>query len=140
MNQEFAALKESAQQQHAIILDRVREINDDVGNLLERNGAVYEYVSERDHLYITIGQPREGMALFAGKWVLIADPVTLELIGIEIPDFQQEISSGTLSGLEQVAAFLAFQPILQIPPTERENPDNLSDTVGRVVRRELVAV
>ena len=140
MEQEFEALRESAKSHTATIFAKVLEVNSDVDEVIARKGVHCEYVSENDHLYIVFGQPSEGMALFVRNMVVICDPVTFELLSVEVPDFQREVTSGTLPAFAQLAEFLARQPILQVLPAERKGSEHLSRTVARAISHDLVTV
>ena len=140
IEQEFEALRESTRKQtqatHAGFLQK----NSDLAGMIERKGVFIEYVPERDHLYITLGEPQPGMALFAGSIVLLADPETLEFLGLEIPDFKKMIASGALhSDWAWLASVVKRQHILHIPPSVSGSDDFPHDLV-RDVQRELAAV
>ena len=96
IEQEFEALREATRKQtqatHAGFLQK----NNDLAGMIERKGVLVEYVRESDHLYVTLGEPQPGMALFAGSIVLLADPETLEFLGVEVPDFKKMVASGVL--------------------------------------------
>src|SRR5665811_1598271 len=48
-------------------------------------GATIEYDNITDRLYVTFGEPRQGMALFASdSTVVIVDPQTLEPLAMEV--------------------------------------------------------
>ena len=52
---------------------------------LEAAGAAVEYDDAADRLYVTFGEPRQGMALFAGNsTVVIVDPDNLEPLALEV--------------------------------------------------------
>ena len=89
IEQEFEALRESTRKQTQATHAGFQQKNDDLAGMIERKGVFIEYIPERDHLYITLGEPQAGMALFAGSIVLLADPETLEFLGLEVPDFKK---------------------------------------------------
>ena len=60
------------------------ERNSDVDELV-RQGISIEYVPEDDHLYVTFGEPRPGMAIFPGEVIAIADFDTQECVGVAPP-------------------------------------------------------
>ena len=140
IDQQFNVLREASGVQIGAMLPRFLEQSKDLVGIIEREGMLCEYVSERDHLYITFGRPRAGMALFAASIVIIADPETLEFLGIEVLDFQKEVAGGNLKEWQPIAEFLAWQPIVHIPPTECREPANLPNAIASSVRRELTSV
>ena len=140
IEQEFEALRESTRKQtqatHAGFLQK----NSDLAGMIERKGVLIEYVPERDHLYVTLGEPQAGMALFAGSIVLLADPETLEFLGLEIPDFKKMIASGALhSDWAWLASVVERQHILHIPPSV-SGSDDFPHDLAEGVQRELAAV
>jgi hypothetical protein len=60
-----------------------------IDRVLSLKGFSVEYNRDNDYLYITIGEPREGMALTFDEVVAIADPDTLEILGLEVPFFME---------------------------------------------------
>ena len=140
IEQEFEALRESTRKQtqatHAGFLQK----NGNLAGMIERKGVLVEYVRERDHLYITLGEPQPGMALFAGSIVLLADPETLEFLGLEIPDFKKVIASGALqSSWGWLASVVDQQHVLHIPPSV-SGSDDFPHDLAEGVQRELAAV
>ena len=140
IEQEFEALRESTRKQtqatHAGFLQK----NDDLAGMIEREGVLIEYVPERDHLYVTLGEPQPGMALFAGSIVLLADPETLEFLGLEVPDFKKMVESGALqSDWTWLASVVGRQHVLHIPPSVSGSGD-LPHDLAEGVQRELAAV
>ena len=99
MAQHFEEFRKAVQRQSVETMTRFLEVNDDLMGLVVKHGVRCEYVEEYDHLYVTIGQPREGMALFFGSSVAICDPDTLELYAIEVPDFPEEYCHGNVNGV-----------------------------------------
>ena len=83
-------------------------------NQLIRDGFLIEYEQEHDHLYITFGERRDGMALI-GAWplVFIADPETLECLGIEIVDFRVAVEAGLAKGWAEILPLVMAQPVLR---------------------------
>ena len=140
IEQEFEALRESARKQtqatHAGFLQK----NDDLAGMIDRKGVLIEYIPERDHLYVTLGEPQPGMALFAGNIVLLADPETLEFLGLEIPDFKKMIASGAPnSDWAWLASVVERQQVLHKPPSV-SGSDDLPHDLAEGVQRELAAV
>ena len=148
IEEEFAALRESADEQARTARGRFVERNSDPERAMRREGALLEYAREFDRLYITVGKPREGMALFAGEVVVMADPETLEWIGMDIPDFKKSLSAGGLNDTwERLAQVLDWQPVLHIPPTERSQQgaesapqQDLLHDLAQEFSREVAAV
>ena len=148
VEEDFAAVRESADEQARATWKRFAEKNADPERAMRSKGAFIEYAREFDRLYITVGEPREGMALFAGEVVVIADPETLEWIGIDVPDFKKSLSVGGLNAMwERLSRVLDWQPVLHIPPDDRyqggAEPDSAPDLLRDLAQefsRELAAV
>ena len=139
ISQEFEALKMSSKQQSVGTHAQFVQENGDMLGVMQREGILIEYIRERDHLYITFGEPREGMAIFAGSIVVMADPDTLECIGIEVPNFKKAVESGALQGTwSRLAELIGWQRVLHIPPVVSDADDDLPHYLARGVQRELV--
>ena len=145
MTREFEALRKASKQQALEQWQRFLEKNVDILALMRTKGLLVEHTRERDHLYVTFGEHREGMAMFAGHIVVIADPETMECIGVEVPDFQKLVESGTLrGGWERLAPFIAWQRVIHIPPVDEDEVAVESDTsdlphdLAHDLQRELV--
>lgn len=122
MEREFAKLRASANEEGNALAQRFVEKNPDVEATLEQNDVLFEYVSQHDHLYMTVGAPREGVAFLAGHIVLIADPETLELIAVEVLDFSKAVETDDmLRGWKPLYEFLLMQPVVQIPRRREED-------------------
>ena len=140
MENDFAKLRRSAQEEAKSLAARFMEKNTDVAvaATLERNGVYVEYVSDHDHLYMTIGPPRAGMAFVGDHAVLLADPETLELLAIEILDFSKAVATDTLRTLEPLFSFVQLQPVVHVPPRRTEDksaafPHAVAQGVQRVL-------
>ena len=138
MEQKFETFREIVRNQSTETLARLLEVNDDVNGLMARQGVHWDYVKEYDHLYIVLGQPREGMALFSGNMIVICDPETLELLSVEVPDFLKRIRDGTLPAFLQVAKILESQPTIHILPAELELLPPALPVLAEAIERELV--
>ena len=143
--QEFEALRKSANEQNRAMQARFLRKNRDLVKTLRREGVLIDYFGEYDHLYITLGEPREGIALFEGSIVVIADPETLDWLSVEVLDFKKKVASGSLSGAwEQLSHLLDWQPVVHIPPVkgragEPASAAGLPHDLAQEVRRELAA-
>lgn len=141
IEQDFAKLRASANAEADAFARRFLEKNPDVPAVLERNSVYFEYVSEHDHLYMTVGEPRAGMAFLAGHIVLIADPETLELIAVEVLDFSQAVETDMLRTWKPIYEFLKLQPVVQIPRKREEDQSaDFPRTVAQGVKRALAPV
>ena len=145
IEQEFEALRKSVNKQNKAMQARFLRKNRDLDQVIRRKGILIDYFGEDDHLYITLGEPREGIALFDGSIIVIADPETLDWLSVEVLDFKKKIASGTLSGAwKQLARWLDWQPVFHIPPTKDgawgpAAATDLPHDLAQVVRRELAA-
>ena len=140
IEQEFEALRESTRKQTQATHAGFQQKNDDLAGMIERKGVLIEYIPERDHLYVTLGEPQAGMALFAGNIVLLADPETLEFLGLEVPGFKKMVESGVLqSAWAWLASVVDRQHVLHIPPSV-SGSDDFPHDLARDVQRELAAV
>lgn len=142
IEQDFEALRKSAQEQARAARVGFLEKNHDLDQVLRREGVLIDYFGEDDHLYITLGEPREGVALFDGNIIIIADPDTLDWLSVEVLDFKKRVASGALSGAwEQLARWLEWQPVFHIPPVAGGSADasDLPHDLAQEVRRELAA-
>lgn len=148
IEEEFAALRESADEQSRATWKRFAEKNADPEQAMRSKGVLVEYAREFDRLHITVGEPREGMALFAGEVVVMADPETLEWIGLDVPDFKKSLSVGGLNATwERLSLVLDRQPVQRVPPAALprigEEPDADPDLLRDLAlefNRELAAV
>ena len=118
-------------------LHRFMERNDQ--DQLLRDGFLVEYEQEYDHLYITFGERREGMALVMWPIVFIADPDTLECLGVEIVDFRASVAAGLAKGWEGILPLVTMQPILRMPPVPRAGVD-FSLKLEDAMRQQLARV
>ena len=140
MEREFAKLRASANEEGNALARRFLEKNPDVGATLEQNDVLFEYVSEYDHLYMTVGAPREGIAFLAGSIVLIADPETLELIAVEVLDFSKSVETDDmLRAWKPLYQFLLVQPVVQIPQRREEDkrapfPEAVAEGIRKVLQ------
>lgn len=90
--------------------------NRDLEAVLKNNDVSIEYVEEHDHLYIGVGAPQEGMALFINDLVAIAEPDTWSCIGIEVPNFSAAVDSGRFSrGGRKLRSLLEYMPAAHVP-------------------------
>ena len=138
----FEALRKSANEQNRAMQARFLRKNSDLGQVMRREGVLIDYFGEYDHLHITLGEPREGIALFDGRIIVIADPDTLDWLSVEVLDFKKKVASGSLSGAwEQLSRWLEWQPVVHIPPAKDEaaGAAALPRDLAREVRRELAA-
>ncbi len=134
MKEEFEALRASARQEALGIRARFLLKNKRLTNGALLPGMLVEYDSDRDHLYVTLGEPREGMALFTENIVFMADPVTLELVGFEILDFKNKLAEGKLTEWGQMASLFDSHPVVYIPSGEQ------AEQAQREITRELATV
>ena len=134
---EFAKLRESAQQEAAEMAVRFKEKNADVTAIIEQLGAHIEYSRDRDHLYVTVGEPRAAMAFFGNSSVLLVEPETLEFLGIEIPDFSKAVRTGAFRNLKPLLSFLEWQPVVHIPPAPHDEGAAFSREVAQGVHQVL---
>ena len=98
MEEQFQELRRVADEQGTRMREKFFQQNGDLGALMDREGFKAEYVRETDHLYVTLGQPRIGMALTLEPVVFMADPETLEWLGIEVLELETSIRDGVLNG------------------------------------------
>lgn len=145
IDEDFEAFRKSANEENRVMQARFLEKNRDLDQVIRREGVLIDYFEEYDHLYITLGEPREGIALFDGSIIVIADPDTLDWLSVEVLDFKKKVASGSLSGAwEQLSRWLEWQPVVHIPPAKGEagEPASAADLphdLAQVVRRELAA-
>ena len=93
--------------------------NPDIEPLLAQHGFTIEYDRDNDYLYMTIGNPREGMAVHVMEFVAMADPDTLELVGLEIPFFMEKIRDKKLgNGWVHIATWVGRLGSLFVPPAK----------------------
>ena len=116
MEKEFEALRESNREEVKQLEARLIRKNRHLKKRMLTEGICIEYVPDYDHLYVTLGQPRVGMAFFTDDAVLMADPQTLELIAFEIPDFMRQVADGKQPELGSLAPTLNEQPVIEVPP------------------------
>ena len=107
------------------------ERNADVDGLV-RQGMSIEYVPEDDHLYVTFGEPRPGMAIFFGEVVAIADFDTLECVAVEVLDFRQNVESGELAGWEPMLRLVEQHPVID-SKHDRDAREELAKDLQRVL-------
>ena len=85
--------------------------------VLSEQGSRFEYNRPNDYLYITIGNARPGIAIPFGPVMAIADPDTLELVGIEIPFFMEQIREEKLAEIWHcIATWFSYSDIVYLPP------------------------
>ena len=107
------------------------ERNADVDGLV-RQGMSIEYVPEDDHLYVTFGEPRPGMAIFFGEVVAIADFDTLECVAVEVLGFRQNVESGELAGWEPMLRLVEQHPVID-SKHDRDAREELAKDLQRVL-------
>jgi len=140
MEHAFDRLKKSAKDDAEALAARFLQVNADMTGMIERAGILIEYERERDHLYMTLGEPREGMALTVGHLVVLADPETLEFIGFEIPDFKKAVETDALKEWARILPFIEWQPVVHIPPAAHNDEVTFPREIAEGVQRELVHV
>ena len=143
IHEDYKALKKEADKESAAIRKRFVKKNVGMLDAIMDKGIQLEYVKDYDHLFVTFGEPREGIAIFAGRLVALADPDTLELVGMEVLNFKKAVNSGTIGdGWARLLSFVEWQPIFQIPPSSSivasDDEDDLPHDLARVVERELI--
>lgn len=145
IEQELEALRNSVNEQNRAMQARFLQKNRDLDQVIRREGVLIDYFGEDDHLYITLGEAREGIALFDGSIIVIADPDTLDWLSVEVLDFRKKVVSGSLAGAwKQLAGWLEWQPVVHIPPArdgavEPTSAADLPHDLAQEVRRELAA-
>lgn len=138
IEKEFDKLKKSARNEAEALTARFLQVNADMSSMIEREGVLIEYERDRDHLYVTLGEPREGMALTVGHLVVLADPETLEFIGFEIPDFKKAVETDALKEWARILPFIEWQPVVHIPPAAHNDEVTFPREIALGVQRELV--
>ena len=134
MGKSFEEIKASAAKERAETVARFLEKNARLADALPPEGILFDYYEPADHLYATIGEPREAMAIFTERFVVMADPETLEMVAFEIPDFMKKVAGGSLPALTDLARALKRNPVIRKSPPRQVKP------VVREVARELAAV
>ena len=109
------------------------ERNSDVDGLV-RQGMSIEYIPEDDHLYVTFGEPRPGMAIFLGEVIAIADFDTLECVAVEVLDFRQNVESGELAGWEPMLRIVEQHPVID-SKQDRDAREELAKELQSVLAR-----
>ena len=137
---EFDALANTAKEEVSAFAARFTERNGDLSGVIEREGVLIEYDRERDHLYVTVGERREGMALLVGHLVVLAEPETLEFLGFEVPDFKKAIEANELKPWSRILPFIEWQPIVRVPPAAHNDEVTFPREIAEGVQRELVHV
>ena len=126
--QEFEELRRSSEEEERKIRQRFVQVNPDPLGEMERLGFSLSYTREHDHLYVTFGEPREGMAIFSGSVVLIVDPETVELLGVEIPGFKEAIESGAVGDeWALLARLIGDKAEIRVPPARKRTPSARKD-------------
>ncbi|MBI4305482.1 MAG: DUF2283 domain-containing protein [Chloroflexi bacterium] len=87
----------------------------DIGMSFLKGGFTLEHDPDTDHLYITFGDgPKDGVALVLRDLVVMQDPKTREVIGIEILNFNRKVKSGRLKAWQNVAKRLSQHPVVHV--------------------------
>lgn len=136
----FDMLAKAAKEEVSELASRFMEENGDLSSVIEREGVLIEYDRERDHLYVTVGERREGMALLVGHLVVLAQPETLEFLGFEIPDFRRVSQTGALQPLSRLFPFIEWQPIVHIPAAPHDDGVAFPREVAQGVQWEIAMV
>lgn len=139
IEQEFAKLRDSSREETLKVVPRLLEKAGELPEVIEREGVLIEYVQDLDHLYITLGSSREGMAFFAGPLVILVDPNTLDLVSFEIFGFTKAVKTESFSKLDRLLSFLKWQPVVHIPPSVHDERANFPRAMAEGVHRELAA-
>ncbi len=140
MEQAFDNLKKLARGDVEGLAARFMEMNGDLSGVIEREGVLIEYDRKHDHLYVTVGERREGMALLVGNLVVLADSETLEFIGFEIPDFKKAVETDALKPWHRILPFIEWQPVVHIPPAAHNDEVTFPREVAEGVQQELIHV
>ena len=133
-------LRESSRDETLSVVTRLIEKVDELPDIIRRDGVLIEYARDQDHLYVTLGDSREGMAYFAGPLVILVDPETLDLVSLEVSDFSKAVKTEAFSKLARLLAFLKWQPVVHIPPSAFDEAANFTRAVADGVHRQLALV
>lgn len=137
--EEFNAFRERNQAEEEAARLKFMSLND-IDDLL-KDGCLIEYEADRDHLYVTFGEPREGRAFFLSGVTYIADPETLRCFRIEVVDFARTTESGLLGeGWKGVLGAVRLQPTIPVPPPAEMNILNMPSMHGDELSRFLSRV
>ena len=136
----FDTLAKAAKEEVSVLAARFMEMNGDLSGVIEHEGVLIEYDREHDHLYVTVGERREGMALLVGNLVVLADSETLEFLGFEIPDFKKAVETDALKPWRRILPFIEWQPVVHVPPAAHNDEVTFPREVAEGVQRELVHV
>ena len=139
MNEELAALRKASKDTVKSMVVAVARRNGDLEALLRSEGFSLKYDMTRDHLYVTIGEAREGVALLLGDMVIIVDQGTMDLLSVEIPDFRKGSIPG---GWKNIADAIAEHGDLDLcfspdPSDANQTPLGYAGEVASGLRREL---
>ena len=137
LESEFAELQASSWEGALPIIERLTEKVSKLTEVVKREGALVEYVADQDHLYITFGTPRKAVALIADPLVVLYDPDTVDLVSFEIANCTKAVETEPFAPLGGLLSFLKWQPVIQIPPTERDEGSNFPEAIAQGVQRQL---
>lgn len=134
--QQFEELRRASEVEESAVWEKFLRVNADFRGAMERLGVSVSYTSEHDHLYVTLGEPREGMAIFSGSVVLIVDPDTAELLGVEVPGFERAVESGAVGDeWALLASLIEDKTEIRVPPVQDEH--DIKRVLGQALEREL---
>ena len=120
MEMQFLKLRKRSEEEGAELVARFNKRNARLSEHLEAIGVTLEYDSERDYLYMTFGDvPSPGVAIFLGLVIAMADPDTLEAVGLEVPFFMEKVNSGELNQFlwKEIAKIVRRHNKVYLPPT-----------------------
>ena len=114
---EIRRLQEEHLRETLAFVARLRERQHSLGREFEEAGVTIGYIRESDHLYITIGKAREGVAIFVGSIVIRVNPDNEDdILSLEIPMCSLAMKTPELARLRLLLPLLRLVPRMVVPP------------------------